>query len=329
MMRVTRLALWLGVLLTLLALVSLLVGRVWMSPAQLLSAWRPGADPLAGLILTELRLPRTVLALLVGAALGLSGAVLQGLTRNPLAEPGLLGVSSGAALGAVIAIHTGLAALLPLATPLLGLLGAFVAALLTLSLGRGEGVLVLVLAGSAVSGVMLAGTALALNMASNPYAAYEISMWLMGSLADKSWDHVLLAGPFLLAGLAVLAVSGRGLDALSLGEAQARSLGVDLTRLRLQVLAGTALAVGAATAVAGAVGFIGLLAPHLVRPLVGHQPRRVLWPATLAGAVLLLAADLGTRLLPFTQELKLGVLTVLVGTPFFVVLVLRLRKVAP
>jgi len=315
--------------LALLSVLSLLVGRVWMSPAQLLGAWHVDADPLAALILIELRLPRTVLALLVGAALGLSGAVLQGLTRNPLAEPGLLGVSSGAALGAVIAIHSGLALLFPLATPLLGLAGAFVAALLTLSLGRGDGVLVLVLAGSAVSGVMLAGTALALNMAANPYAAYEISMWLMGSLADKSWDHVLLAGPFLLAGLAVLALSGRGLDALSLGETQARSLGVDLSRLRLQVLAGTALAVGAATAVAGAVGFIGLLAPHLVRPLVGHQPRRVLWPATLAGAALLLAADLGTRLLPFTQELKLGVLTVLVGTPFFVMLVLRLRKVAP
>ncbi len=329
MIRVARLGLWLGLVLTLLSVLSLLVGRVWMSPAQLLGAWRVDADPLAALILTELRLPRTVLALLVGAALGLSGAVLQGLTRNPLAEPGLLGVSSGAALGAVIAIHSGLALVFPLATPLLGLAGAFVAALLTLSLGRGEGVLVLVLAGSAVSGVMLAGTALALNMAANPYAAYEISMWLMGSLADKSWDHVLLAGPFLLAGLAVLAVSGRGLDALSLGETQARSLGVDLSRLRLQVLAGTALAVGAATAVAGAVGFIGLLAPHLVRPLVGHQPRRVLWPATLAGAALLLAADLGTRLLPFTQELKLGVLTVLVGTPFFVMLVLRLRKVAP
>ena len=329
MIRVTRLGLWLGLVLALLSVLSLLVGRVWMSPAQLLGAWRVDADPLAALILIELRLPRTVLALLVGAALGLSGAVLQGLTRNPLAEPGLLGVSSGAALGAVIAIHSGLALLFPLATPLLGLAGAFVAALLTLSLGRGEGVLVLVLAGSAVSGVMLAGTALALNMAANPYAAYEISMWLMGSLADKSWDHVLLAGPFLLAGLAVLAVSGRGLDALSLGETQARSLGVDLSRLRLQVLAGTALAVGAATAVAGAVGFIGLLAPHLVRPLVGHQPRRVLWPATLAGAALLLAADLGTRLLPFTQELKLGVLTVLVGTPFFVMLVLRLRKVAP
>ncbi len=329
MIRVARLGLWLGLVLALLSVLSLLVGRVWMSPGQLLGAWRVDADPLAALILTELRLPRTVLALLVGAALGLSGAVLQGLTRNPLAEPGLLGVSSGAALGAVIAIHSGLALVFPLATPLLGLAGAFVAALLTLSLGRGEGVLVLVLAGSAVSGVMLAGTALALNMAANPYAAYEISMWLMGSLADKSWDHVLLAGPFLLAGLAVLAVSGRGLDALSLGETQARSLGVDLSRLRLQVLAGTALAVGAATAVAGAVGFIGLLAPHLVRPLVGHQPRRVLWPATLAGAALLLAADLGTRLLPFTQELKLGVLTVLVGTPFFVMLVLRLRKVAP
>ena len=329
MIRVPRLALWLGVLLAVLALVSLGVGRVWLSPLRLLGAWRDGGDQLAALILVELRLPRTLLAVLVGAALGLSGAVLQGLTRNPLAEPGLLGVSSGAALGAVIAIHSGLALLFPLATPLLGLAGALVAALLTLTLGRGEGVLVLVLAGSAVSGVMLAGTALALNMAANPYAAYEISMWLMGSLADKSWDHVLLAAPFLVAGLLVLGASGRGLDALSLGEAQAHSLGVDLGRLRLQVLAGAALAVGAATAVAGAVGFIGLLAPHLVRPLVGHQPRRVLWPATLAGAVLLMAADLGTRLLPFTQELKLGVLTVLVGTPFFVALVLRLRRVAP
>lgn len=329
MIRVPRLSLWLGVLLAVLALVSLGVGRVWLSPLRLLGAWRDGGDQLAALILVELRLPRTLLAVLVGAALGLSGAVLQGLTRNPLAEPGLLGVSSGAALGAVIAIHSGLALLFPLATPLLGLAGALVAALLTLTLGRGEGVLVLVLAGSAVSGVMLAGTALALNMAANPYAAYEISMWLMGSLADKSWDHVLLAVPFLVAGLLVLGACGRGLDALSLGEAQAHSLGVDLGRLRLQVLAGTALAVGAATAVAGAVGFIGLLAPHLVRPLVGHQPRRVLWPATLAGAVLLLAADLGTRLLPFTQELKLGVLTVLVGTPFFVALVLRLRRVAP
>ena len=309
-----------------LTLASLCVGRVALPMGTLWTLWGDRADPLAVLIITELRLPRTVLALLVGAALGLSGAVLQGLTRNPLAEPGLLGVSSGAALGAVIAIHSGLALLWPLATPLLGLTGAFCAALLTLSLGRGEGVLVLILAGSAVSGVMLAGTALALNLAPNPYAAYEISMWLMGSLADRSWDHVLLAAPFLLSGLLVLAATGRALDALSLGEQQAISLGINLRHLRWQVLLGTALAVGAATAVAGAIGFIGLLAPHWVRPWVGHEPRRVLWPATVVGAALLLAADIGTRLLPFTQELKLGVLTVLVGTPFFVGLVLRLRR---
>lgn len=316
-------------LLLALVVVSLLVGRVALPSNALLTLWRSDADPLAVLIVTELRLPRTVLALLVGAALGLSGAVLQGLTRNPLAEPGLLGVSSGAALGAVIAIHTGLAVIWPLATPLLGLAGAFGAALLTLSLGRGEGVLVLILAGSAVSGVMFAGTALALNLAPNPYAAYEISMWLMGSLADRSWDHVWLVAPFLLAGLLVLAGTGRALDALSLGEQQATSLGINLRGLRLQVLLGTALAVGAATAVAGAIGFIGLLAPHWVRPWVGHEPRRVLGPATVAGAVLLLAADIGTRLLPFAQELKLGVLTVLVGTPFFVSLLLRLRRSAP
>ena len=198
-----RVVLAIAVLLA-LVMVSLLVGRVALPSNTLFTLWRSDADPLAVLIITELRLPRTVLALLVGAALGLSGAVLQGLTRNPLAEPGLLGVSSGAALGAVIAIHSGLALVWPLATPLLGLAGAFGAALLTLTLGRGEGVLVLILAGAAVSGVMFAGTALALNLAPNPYAAYEISMWLMGSLADRSWDHVLLVAPFLVAGLLVL-----------------------------------------------------------------------------------------------------------------------------
>lgn len=315
--------------LALLFALSLLAGRVWLDPGQVVRALRAPTAQLASLIVLELRLPRALLACLVGATLGLAGAVLQGLTRNPLAEPGLLGVSSGAALGAVIAIYSGLAALLPLATPLLGLAGAFCAALLTLWLGRGGGVLVLILAGAAVSGLMLAGIALALNLAPNPYAAYEITTWLMGSLADKSWDHVVLAAPFIVAGLALLAGTGRQLDALSLGEVQAVSLGVDLRRLHLWVLAGTALSVGAATSVTGAIGFVGLLAPHLVRPLVGHEPRRVLLPAALAGAVLLLAADIGTRLLHLDQELKLGVLTALVGTPFFIWLVLRLKRVAP
>jgi iron complex transport system permease protein len=307
---------------------SLLTGRTgFMLPAALRGDTR--AAELARLILVELRLPRTVLAILVGAALGLSGAVLQGLTRNPLADPGLLGVSAGAALGAVIALYTGIGMLFALAIPLLGLLGALAAAALTLTLGSGGGTLVLILAGAAVSGLMLAGTALVLNLAPNPYAAYEITHWMLGSLADRGWDQVWLTAPFILVGAALLLGTGRALDALSLGEQQAASLGVDLPRLRRRVLIGTALAVGAATSVSGTIGFIGLVAPHLVRPLAGHQPARMLWPSALCGALLLLLADVLTRLLPLDRELNLGVLTGLVGTPFFIALVLRLKRVAP
>jgi iron complex transport system permease protein len=176
---------------------------------------------------------------------------------------------------------------------------------------------------------MLAGTALALNLAPNPYAAYEITQWMMGSLTDRSWHDVLLAAPFVLVGGALLFSTGRALDALSLGELQAASLGVDLPRLRRRVLLGMALAVGAATAVTGTIGFIGLLAPHLVRGRVGHQPSAVLLPAALCGAALLLASDLATRVLPLQPELKLGVLTALVGTPFFLWLVWRMKKLAP
>jgi iron complex transport system permease protein len=265
----------------------------------------------------------------VGAALGLAGAVLQGLTRNPLAEPGLLGVSSGAAFGAVLAIYSGLGSAFALAIPLLGFAGALLGTMLTLVLGAGGGVLSLILAGAAVSGLLLAGTALVLNLAPNPYAAYEISHWMMGSLADRGWSQLYLAAPFVLVGIGILFMTGRALDALSLGEQQAASLGVDLARLRRQVVVGTALAVGAATAVTGTIGFIGLLAPHLVRAAVGHEPRRVLWPAALAGALLLLVADVATRLLPLAQELKLGVLTGLVGSPFFLWLVWRMKARSP
>ena len=317
--------------LTLLVFVclSLLAGRLGLASPAWFFRGDAAETELARLILWELRLPRTLLACLVGATLGLSGAVLQGLTRNPLAEPGLFGVSAGAALGAVIAIYTGLSFQFALATPLLGLLGALGATLLTLALGSGGGMLVLILAGAAVSGLMLAGTALALNLAPNPYAAYEISQWLMGSLADRGWDQLLLAAPFIVVGCGLLLGTGRALNALSLGELQAASLGVDLRRLRWRVLAGTALAVGAATSVTGAIGFIGLVAPHLVRPLVGHEPARVLWPSAVCGALLLLVADVTTRLLPLDQELKLGVLTGIVGTPFFIALVLRLKRMGP
>jgi iron complex transport system permease protein len=290
--------------------------------------WSPDAN-LASTIVTQLRLPRAVLALEVGAALGLSGAVLQGVTRNPLAEPGLLGVSAGAALGAVIAVYFGMATYFMAAAPLLGLVGALLASMLTFALGRGGGTITLVLAGAAVSALAAAGISLSLNLAPNPYAAYEIMTWLMGSLADRSWVHVFLVTPFILLGSAMLLFTARALDALALGETQARSLGINLQRLYVLAVFGTAMAIGASTAVTGIIGFIGLVAPHLVRPLVGHQPSRVLLPAALCGALLLLFADVATRLIHVGTEMKLGVLTSLIGTPFFFWLVVRLRKMAP
>jgi len=307
---------------------SLFLGRVNISPHEILDGLFSSDVNLARLVVVELRLPRTVLAILVGAALGLSGAVLQGLLRNPLAEPGLLGVSSGAALGAVVSIYFSLATAFSLATPLLGLAGALGAGALTFALGRG-GTLSLILAGSAVSGLMAAFLAMALNFAPNPYAAFEMSIWMLGSLSQKSWDHILLAGPFIVAGLFVLSTLGRAIDALALGEEQAASLGIDLDRTRVLALLGVGLAVGAATSVTGSIGFIGLIAPHLVRPFVGYQPSRTMLPSALFGAALLLLADIGTRVLHTSSELRLGVITSLIGTPFFFWLVIRLRKVAP
>ena len=316
-------------LLCALFLISLLAGRVWLPAGDVWRGlWSPDEN-LAATIVTQLRLPRAVLALEVGAALGLSGAVLQGVTRNPLAEPGLLGVSAGAALGAVIAVYFGMATHFMAAAPLLGLIGALLASMLTFAIGRGGGTITLVLAGAAVSALAAAGISLALNLAPNPYAAYEIMTWLMGSLADRSWVHVLLVTPFILLGSLMLSFTARSLDALALGETQAQSLGINLQRLYVLAVFGTALAIGAATAVTGIIGFIGLVAPHVVRPLVGHQPSRVLLPAALSGALLLLLADVATRLIPVGSEMKLGVLTSLIGTPFFFWLVVRLRKMAP
>jgi iron complex transport system permease protein len=229
----------------------------------------------------------------------------------------------------VIAVYFGFAAHFTAAAPLLGLIGALLASVLTFALGRGGGTITLVLAGAAVSALAAAGIALALNLAPNPYAAYEIMTWLMGSLADRSWTHVFLVTPFILLGCAMLLFTARGIDALTLGEAQAMSLGVNIGRLYFLAVFGTALAIGASTAVTGVVGFIGLVAPHLMRPLLGHQPSRILFPAALSGALLLLCADIATRLIHVGTELKLGVLTSLIGTPFFFWLVVRLRKTAP
>ena len=310
----------------LLCAISLTVGPAQLSPAATLAGLLDPADPVAGLIVWEIRLPRTLLAFLIGAALGLSGAALQGLLRNPLAEPGLLGVSPAAAFGAVAVFYSGLAGSFALALPLGGIFGAGVAVLLLQLLAGRGGVLTLILAGVAVSSFAGALTSLALNLSPNPFATSEIVFWLLGSVADRSWQQVALALPFLLLGGLLLMSSTRGLEALSLGEEAAATLGHPPRRTRGLVVFGTALAVGAGTAVAGAIGFVGLIVPHLLRPLVGHRPGRLLPLAALGGGTLLLAADLCVRLLSPGPELKLGVVTALVGAPFFLLLLLRLRR---
>lgn len=287
----------------------------------------PWGSDAARLVLVEIRLPRALLGFLIGGALGLAGAVLQGYLRNPLAEPGLMGVSGGAALGAVTAIHSGAAALWPLALPAGGLIGGAVATIAVVTLaGELAGPLTLILAGVAVSSIAAALTSLALNLAPNPFAASEMLYWLMGSLTDRSLVHVWLAAPLIVAGSLVLLSTARALDALTLGEDAAQNLGVDLAALRTRVIGGTALAVGAATAVAGAIGFVGLVVPHLLRRSVAHEPGRLLLPSFLGGAALVLFADVALRLLSPAGDLRLGVLTALTGAPFFLWLVLRTRR---
>jgi iron complex transport system permease protein len=279
------------------------------------------------LIFTEIRLPRAILGALIGAALGLSGAALQGYLRNPLAEPTLVGVSGGAALGAVLAIHLGLSQAFALALPLGGLAGAAAAMLLVIALaGARGGPVTLILAGLAVSSIATALVSLALNLSQNPFASVEMVFWMMGSLADRSLTQVWLAAPLMLAGMALLLAVGRALDALTLGEDAAGSLGIDLARTRLMVIAGTALAVGAATAVTGIIGFVGLIVPHVLRPFAQHRPGLLLPASMLGGAIMLLVADIGLRLVQPWLELRIGVLTALIGAPFFVWLVVRTRS---
>jgi len=315
------------VILLLLSAVSLSVGRAPLDVGAAIAQWLRGESTLATLVLIELRVPRTVLGVLVGASLGLAGAALQGLLRNPLAEPGIIGVSSCAAFGAVVAFYSGFSLTAPLALPLAGIAGALIAVLLLYALaGREASTLTLILAGVAINGFAGAATALALNLAPNPFAVTEIVFWMMGSLADRSISHLQLAAPLMIVGWVLLLNSGRALDALTLGEDTAASLGVRLGRLRLMLVLGTALAVGSGVAVTGAVGFVGLVAPHLLRPLVGHQPSRLLVASALAGAVLVLAADIAIRSITVGPELKLGVVTALIGAPFFLLLVMRLRR---
>jgi len=307
-----------------LAALSMLIGASG-GLGELLAMIASGNADTATMIMMEVRLPRTLLALMIGATLGLAGASLQGYLRNPLADPGVVGVTSAASLGAVLALYTGISMAFPLALPMMGIAGALLCALLLQGLAGKGGVLSLVLAGVAVSSLCAALMSLALNLSPNPYAAAEIMFWLMGSVTDRSMDHVAFAAPFIIIGWVVLALSARALDALSLGEESAASLGVNLIVTRNLVIGGTAISVGAATSVSGGIGFIGLVVPHLLRPLVGHSPSRLLLASALGGAALLLAADILVRVLPTGMELKLGVVTALVGAPFFLWLIFRAR----
>jgi iron complex transport system permease protein len=316
----------LGALVAVLFFGSLMIGPAGLGFGESLAALVSGQGGAVVLVMQEIRLPRALLGLMTGAALGLSGAAMQGYLRNPLAEPGLIGVSASAALGAVLALQTGLATLFALALPLSALAGAGVAVLLILGLaGPRGGALALILAGVAISALAAALTSLVLNLSPNPFAAMEIVYWMMGSLADRSMDHVWLAAPFMAIGLVMLLSLGRSLDALTLGEDAASSMGVNLARLRLMLIGGTALAVGASVSVAGSIGFVGLVVPHVLRPLVGAQPSRLLPASALGGAAVVLAADIAVRLIAPDQDLKLGVLTALIGAPFFLHLIWRLR----
>jgi iron complex transport system permease protein len=299
-----------------LALASLAIG-----PVPLASLWARDPD-LAQLLFLELRLPRTGLAFVIGAGLGGAGAAAQALLRNPLASPDVLGPSTGAALGAVLAgyfLHAGV-----IGMAVGGVGGAFAALVLLLALaGRGAGTTRLVLAGVAVATLLGVAINLALGLAPSPFALYDLMTWLMGSLNDRTLPQLLLAAPLIGLGLAILIRAAPALDTLALGPEVAQSLGVSTSGLNRRTILAIALATGAGVAVAGSIGFVGLVVPHLVRPFVGHRPGAAILPAALAGAALLLAADIAVRLLPL--DLKLGVVTALIGAPFFLWLILRSR----
>ena len=302
------------------AALSVVSGKVWLP----WNAWTL-ADP-RWLIIAELRLPRTVLALIIGAALGVSGAAMQGYLRNPLADPGLFGISSSAAFGATLSLYFGYTASAFL-LPAFALFGAAFA-MLTLALlaGRSGSPLLFALAGMILSSITTSLTTLTISLAPTPFAASQIITWLLGALTDRSWDDVRVALPVVVVGTLLLALTARSLDALTLGEHAALSMGVDQRRLQWLIVLGVGLCVGASVAAAGVIGFVGLVVPHIVRPFVGGRPSAILLPAALGGALLMLLADSLVRLAPTVSEVRLGIAMSMLGGPFFLVMLTRMRR---
>lgn len=309
----------------------IIVASCLIGPAPLPIAEALGAlfdDSRAGIIVREIRLPRALAAFLAGFALGASGAAMQGLLRNPLADPSVLGVSSMAALGAVIALFFNLAAATPLATPISAVIFAIAAMALLYVFGAGRlSPARLILVGVGLSAFSGALTALVMNLSPNPFVLSELVNWLFGAVTNRSFDDLALAAPVIAAGLILALVSASGLTALTLGEEAAASIGADLAGTRAAAIAGAALMTGGSVALAGAIGFVGIVAPHLARPLVGGDPGRAILPAALIGGTILAAADLALRLLPFDQELKLGVAAALIGAPAFIAIAARTQRI--
>ena len=320
-----RLTLLLALLAALAGLAAVLFGETIFSMAQLGQAFTDLSSGPAE-VLGSVRAPRALTALMVGAALGLSGGVMQGMLRNPLADPGVLGVSALAALGAAAAIVLGWAAL-PGAVEVAALSGAVLAGgLLVLFSARVRAPEALILFGVAVSSFAGAATALIFNLSPSPIATAEVMNWLLGSVQNRSWIDVAWVTPAVFLAGMLAALAAPGLRMLSLGEETARTSGLPMARLRLLALLATALATGAAVAVAGVIGFVGLAAPHLVRAAVRGDPARLLLPSALAGGLILVVADLLARMTPTDQELKLGVFTALVGAPLFALIAWRAAR---
>ncbi|MXP46294.1 iron chelate uptake ABC transporter family permease subunit [Altererythrobacter luteolus] len=296
---------------------SLFAGRVWLDFS---------ATPNAMVIIAELRLPRALLAVIVGAGLGSAGAAMQGYLRNPLADPGLFGIAPGAALGAVASFWFGYAASAWL-LPLFALAGASAAmGLLALIAGRTGGIALFTLAGMMIASLAGAFMSLAISLAPNAFAMSEIVTWLMGALTDRSWREVYLAAPLTAAGIACFWMARKDLDALILGDAAARSMGMRPGVLQAWLIAGVGLTVGSGVSVAGIIGFVGLIVPHLVRPFTDRRPSSLIIPSALAGGLLVLVADSAVRILPLVTELRLGIALSLIGAPFFLWLLLKMRR---
>lgn len=304
-----------------------LFGPTALSPQEFVLGLIGASDTTTNIIVQDLRLPRLILGALCGATLGYAGALLQGLLRNPLADPGVVGVSASASLGAVIVIYLGAGAVGSFAVPLGAIAGALIATFILLAVSlRDASVLTLILTGVGISSLAAAGISLVMNFAPHPMTPQEMILWMMGSLENRSFHDLWLAAPFITVGLILVAGAGQGLNALSLGEDTARTLGVNIKSLRTRIVIGASLAVGATVAVAGAIGFVGLVVPHLARTLFGFEPKRILLPSALLGALILMLADVLTRLPIGYGQLRLGVVMGIIGAPVFLYIVFKTRE---